>query len=302
MFQFRRYYGLASLAAAAALGCTSLETVRDLPLAKPAIAKNGVVLDVLFVRFPLGDAELNGPVWSEIDELHFPVSLRRRLEANGLRAGILSGAIPLKIEQLLKLTDSPEVDGTPQEVDVEQEPAAKQRQLRVRGGRRSNIVVMGETERVPEMSLLLRDDAGQVKGRTFQSVLGQFATRAYPKGDGGVRLEMIPELEHGAPQKRFVPGDGMFRVEFGPPREVLDQLRIEANLAPSQMLVLTTLPKRTGSLGYRFFTETRGDVSVQKMILVRLAHSEYDDRFSDGSPPIDEEQVKKLDVDVLVRE
>ena len=302
MQTLRRYLGCLSVAAAAAAGCTSLEPIRDLPLAKPTLSKTGVVLDVLFVRFPVGDPELNQTVWSEIDELHFPVDLRRRLENNGFRAGILSGALPLKIEQLLELTDRFDVDGAPKEVDVEREPAAKQRQLRVRGGRRSNVIVMGETERVPEMSLLLRDDAGQVKGRTFQSVLGQFATRAYPKGDGGVRLEMIPELEHGAPQKRFVPGDGMFRVEFGPPREVLDQLRIEANLAPSQMLVLTALPKKTGSLGYRFFTESRGDVSVQKMILVRLAHSEYDDRFSDGAPPVDEEQVKKLDVDVLVHE
>lgn len=293
---------IASWLLALAAGCSSLDPIKELPLSKPALSKNGVVLDVLFVRFPIDDPEFNRDVWEEIDELHLSADLRRRLEANGFRAGIISGALPTAVEQRLKLTDDPNFDDTPKEVEIEQEPAAKQRQLRIRGGRRANIVAMGETERVPELSLLLRDDAGQVKGRTFQNVLGQFAAKAFPKGDGGVRLELVPELEHGAAQKRFVPGDGMFKVEFGPPREVLDQLRIEASLAPSQMIALTTLPKKVGSLGYRFFTETRGDLTVQKMIIIRLAHSEYDDRFVEGAPPTDDEDVKRLDVNVLCHE
>jgi hypothetical protein len=220
-----------------------------------------------------------------------------------LRCGIISGPLPLKIEQLLDLKEKPtETEGSPQAIDVEQ-PVARQRQLRIRPGKRAEIIAMGEGERVGELSLLLRNDAGQVSGRTFTNVKGIFAAKAFPQGDGGVRLELTPELEHGAPQKRFVPGEGMFRVEFGPPHEVLDQLRIAADLSPGQMLALTAIPARVGSLGYRYFTESQGDATVQKMIIIRLAHSEHDDRFSDG-PVLTEENdaLKPVDINVNVHE
>jgi len=280
--------GLAAAVLTAHVGCTQIAPIKKLPLSVPSLAKNSVVLDVLFVRFPAGDAELNGPVWQEIDELHFSNDARRRLASNGLRAGVISGPLPLKIEALLKLTDKPTAEPEEgREIEVEHTPVVKQRQLRVQAGRRSNIITMGETERVPEMSLLLRGDDGQVKGRTFRDVMGLFALRAFPQGDGGVRLEFLPELEHGAAQKRFVPGDGMFKVEFGPPHEVIEDLKLSAVLTTGQFLAVTCVPERSGSLGYRFFTEEKGDAAMQKMLLIRLVHCEIDDRFNDTVSPTD---------------
>jgi hypothetical protein len=112
--------------------------------------------------------------------------------------------------------------------------------------------------------------------------MGLFTAKAFPKGDGGVSLEMTPELEHGDAQKRFTPGEGMFKVEFGPPHEVLDQLRWATDLTPGQMLVVSTFPNRPGSLGYQFFTEHDDTAQMQKLLLVRLVQCEFDDRFSDG--------------------
>src|SRR4029077_4305418 len=112
--------------------------------------------------------------------------------------GLISGPLPLRIEHLLDLKEHPTATAdAPKPVNVDRPPAAKQRQLQLRGGRRMNIVAMGENERIAEMSLLLCDDAGQVKGRNFTDVMGLFAARAFPLGDGGVRLELTPELEHG---------------------------------------------------------------------------------------------------------
>lgn len=303
MDRLTRIVALASLGAVVSAGCSQIEPIKSLPLSVPKLAKNGVVLDVMFVRAPLGDADLNEVVWNEIDELHFSPADRRRFDANGLRAGIISGQLPQPIERLIDLKEQPADDAdAPKEVDIER-PVGRQRQLRVRPGKRSEIIAMGEGDRVPEMSLLMKDDAGQVKGRTLTNVMGMFAARAYPQGDGGVRLEMTPELEHGAAQKRFVPGDGMFRVEFGPPHEVLEELRISATLAPGQMLALTARPERVGSLGYRFFTEKQGDATMQKMIVIRLAHSEFDERFNDGPAlATDEDGIKRLDLKAEVHE
>lgn len=287
-------------------GCTPLQPIKKLPLSVPTLAKNSVVLDVLFVRFPEGDRELNGPVWQEIDELHFTADTQRRFAANGLRAGVISGPLPLQIEKLLQLTDKPSTEqDAGSKVDVDRTPVVKQRQLRVQAGRRSNIIMLGETERVPEMSLLVRSDDGQVKGRTFRDVMGMFALRSYPQGDGGVRLDFVPELEHGTAQKRFVPGDGMFKVEFGPPHEVIDDLKLSAVLTTGQFLALTCMPDRPGSLGHRFFTESKGDAAMQKLLLIRLVHCEIDNRFeSDSSSgttdPVDEAQ--PLDLTAVTHE
>lgn len=271
------------VASATAVGCTHLEPLVKSPLTALPPIKNAVVLDVLFVRFPLGDPEVNGDVWQEIDELHLTPDERRRLETNGLRAGVLSGPLPLRLEQLLQLSEAPTKPEGPQPVEIERQPTAKQRQIRIRGGRRANIVVMGDQQRRDELSLLIRGDDDRVEGRTYRQAMGLFAARAFPQGDGGVRLEMTPELEHGEAQKRFTTGEGMFKVEFGPPHEVIEQLRWSARLAPGQMLVVSAIPGRIGSLGYHFFTELDGDATVQKMLLVRLTQCEYDDRFADGS-------------------
>lgn len=285
-------------------GCAPIQPMKQLPLTLPTTAKNGVVLDVLFVRFPADDPQLNKIVWEEIDELHFPAEVRRRLERNGLRAGVIAGPLPLSLENLIQLQDKPQehADEEPKEIDVEKQPAVKQRQLRLTAGRRSNILTLGETERVPEMSLLMLDDEGQVKGRTYRQVLGMFAARAFPGGDGGARLELIPELEHGTPQKRFVPGDGMFHVEFGPPHEVLNELKLSANLAPGQFVVVGADANRSGSLGYRFFTEERGAAPLRKMLLIRLAQADFDDRFS--NQPSDEvaAELKPIDLKVTTHE
>lgn len=282
-----------------------MEPVRNLPLTMPTLAKDSVTLDVLFVRYPADDKDFNGPVWDEIDELHFSQEARLRLTGNGIRAGILSGPLPMAIEKQIRLSEkSAEKDeSAPESVELDKQPKMKRRLLRLQAGRRSNILTMGETERVPEMSLLMLGIDGQPKGRTYRDVMGLFATRAFLNGDGGARIELIPELEHGIAQKRFVPGEGMFKVEFGPPHEVFTDLRIAADLTQGQFLVVGAVPSRPGSLGHRFFTEEKGDVPMNKMLLIRLAQSELDDRFSevdagDGS----KERLKTLDVIVNTHE
>src|SRR3989337_2061088 len=72
--------GLLVAVVAAASSCTPIRPPRIAsPLASPRMSPDSVVLDIFFVRFPLGDEEANGPLWDEIDEQHFPTELRREL-------------------------------------------------------------------------------------------------------------------------------------------------------------------------------------------------------------------------------
>ncbi|MCH8922227.1 MAG: hypothetical protein IIA67_03630, partial [Planctomycetes bacterium] len=63
------------------------------------VARDGVILEVYSVRFPYGRDGENAGLWAEIDEQSIPRDLRRRLQQNGFRAGVVSGHIPRRLEE-----------------------------------------------------------------------------------------------------------------------------------------------------------------------------------------------------------
>jgi hypothetical protein len=272
------------------VGCARLDKSAGSPLTPLRAATETVGLEIFVVRIPQDSPDLNDAFWNEIDEQQFPAELRRKLAANGFRAGVVGNRLPLKLEQLLKLSEEPaKAELEPNRVvDFENEPPIRRRLLQILSGRRANIICLGEHVREPELVVLMREADGQLAGRTYHKVMGLLAAKAIPQGDGRVQIELVPELEHGEPQRRFEPGDGMLRVEFGPPHERFEMLRLAATLSPGQMLLVTGLSERTGSLGYQFFIERNAKRSQQKLLLVRLAQTQYDDLFTDVPQPNDE--------------
>ena len=267
-----------------ASGCAAWEhpTAGRLPTQPPSLET--VALDVVVARVPLGDEVANGSLWDEIDEQPLPTELRRLLAANGMRAGVIGTRLPVALERLLKLTETPPSgDPVNHVVDFENEPPLRHRLVRIMAGRRTNIICTGENRRRPELPILVREPDGGLRGKTYRQVMGLLATHALLENDGRVRLELVPEIEHGDAQRRFEPGEGMMRIEFGPPHEKYDFLRISAVLAPGQMLLVTGMPNRPGSLGYQFFMEPEAQRPQQKLLLVRLAQAQYDDLFSNDA-------------------
>lgn len=272
---------LSSLAALTASGCATWEhpTPGRLNAVRPAIET--VALDVVIARVPMGDPVANGELWNEIDEQPLPTELRRLLAANGLRAGVIGMRLPVPLERLLKMNDRPPSDDPVEHVvDFEKEPAVRHRMVRIVSGRRTNIICTGENSRHAELPVLMREPDGGLRGRTYRQVMGLLAAHAQLEGDGRVRLELVPEIEHGEPQRRFEPGEGMMKIEFGPPHEKYEFLRMPLVLSPGQMLLITGLPDRPGSLGYQFFMEPGAQKPQQKLVLVRLAQTQYDDLFT----------------------
>jgi hypothetical protein len=152
-------------------------------------------------------------------------------------------------------------------------------------GRPAKIICTGEHARHAELSVLIRGADGQVNGRTYRKVMGLLGIKAFPQGDSRVRLEVVPELEHGDSARRFEPSDGAMRVEFSPPHEKFELMRMESMLSPGQLLLITCRPERPGSLGYQFFTDAKGAKAEQKLLLVRLLLARYDNLFDTGVPP-----------------
>jgi hypothetical protein len=269
----------------AIVGCVKVHTAGKLPLAMAQMSPNSVGLELVFTRFAFGDDQLNGALWAEIDEQQIPVETRRRLADNGFRVGLVGGRLPASLERLLQSSQAEQPAGELLNFELANEPVIRGRIVQSPAGVPKRIIVSGEQRQHEQLAVLFRDAGGAVTGRTYALARGVLVAKTHPQSDGRVRLELVPEVEHGAPQRRFIPRDGYARFEFGPAADVFDHLRLETTLAPGQTLVVGTFPDRPATLGYQYFTEQESGPLKQKLLLIRLARTQHDELTPVPSTP-----------------
>ena len=100
-----------SLIALALAGCARIERRGKSPLPPLRMSQESVTVEKLSVRFPYGDEDLNGPLWNDVDEQCFSPELRRRLAANGLRAGLVGLLLLLGGNGLVSLAEQKVASG-----------------------------------------------------------------------------------------------------------------------------------------------------------------------------------------------
>ena len=273
-------------AAALAWGSGCARWVTSLPdepskLPPPRMSPDSVVLELAFVRLPAADQATNDAIWAEADEQHFPPELRRQLSANGLRMGVLGQELPVKLREALDAAASQALEDRSEDVATsDTEVNRAQRRLQCRTGRRAKIVV---TKTHPKLPLLTIED-GQIRGNELSGAQCLLALKPYPQGDGRVRLELTPEIEHGEMKTQWVGQEGSLMQRVGRERLVLDRLRSEATLALGQVLVVSATSEVKG-VGERFFTEPAGGTVERTLLLVRVAQTQLDDLFAPEQIP-----------------
>jgi hypothetical protein len=285
----RSAVGVWLVAAVVPAGCRNLaDPVGKSPLRPARMSPDSVVLEVFFVRFPFGEPEANGPLWDEIDEMQLPAEVRQRLGRNGFRVGLVGGQVPTALSKLMDLKDKPAPGSQSLEkrvVDLEHEPHVVRRHMEVRAGCRTEIVASDIQDEMP----VLLSNASGLEGEIFRKAQAVLVATAFPQPDGRVRVELVPEVHYGDNRLRRVIAPGMVRLESGKRKRVFDEMAIQCALAPGNMLVLSTLPSRAGSLGYRFFTQDANGQREQKLLIVRLAQTQNDELFdSPGVLPLDD--------------
>ena len=278
----------------AAVGCAKWASRRqptvELPLARPTMSNDSVALDMIFVRVSVDDPDFNEAIWQDIDEQALDAGARRRWAEHGFRVGLVGSRIPSALERLLPL-GTVSADSVEQRPDLNEEQPVVYRHLQTRKGRRSEVLASPVYEQLP----LLLPDGDEVVGRTYSQAQGVFALFGTPQGDGRVHLKLVPELHHGEKLGRLVYGEGRVRIEPGRARKVFEDLAIDTELAPGQMLLLTYDDARGGSVGRRFFTDDTSGSPQRKLLLIRIAQTQYDDRFSGDSVIPGEEADPALD-------
>jgi hypothetical protein len=271
--------GLLGLLLLACCGCTAVGADLDksesplVPLQKSA---QQIEVEVVFVRVPDSTELAADRLWEHVDEQAISAEQRRRLWKNGFRAGIVGTQLPVRLAEILQHASSIEGDGTVQfnTADAEGLGVTRRRMFLQRG--RNGELVAGPVQ--AELQVLHMNES-DLQGDTFYDAQPQFSILAQRTGDGRVELTLVPELHFGEYRQRYVPGEGMFRLDNSRDKKVFEQLKIQASVSPGQILMLGAQAARSGSLGYQFFTDTTSSLSASKLLMIRVSENSFGSIF-----------------------
>lgn len=207
------------------------------PQAKPPART--LLVEVLFVRWDPQDEQLQDELWRFVDESALGEALARRLNANGIRAGVITGHLPQDLQSRFSAPASETAAVDPAEAPV------SRRLLQLLPGRRSEIVTAPTIEEL----VMLEHAADTVRGATYRGATALLAVVVEPAADGRMRVTAVPEVKHGPLEKSWVGEDGSFRMETGQRRERLEHLGIDITLPRQGMLVIGSTGADAATVG-----------------------------------------------------
>jgi len=267
---------LMSVIALVLQSCSVVEpTVDSKSLLTPlAVSSDAITLEVFSVPVPRGEEQV-AALWKLVDEQALPAEQRQRLDRNGFRAGVLGPTIPAELAEVLKVTEKRVEEGQEFKMTLDPEATVNLRLVHAKAGKRVEVAIPETREHLH----LLETTGGEVGGKTYAQAECRLGLRANYENDGRVRLEIVPEVHHGAFQSRMRGNDGMMMFTQERPKRVFDELQMTPQLGPGQMILLAARADRPASVGYHFFHDTRGDRPVTMLWVIRLARGTHDSAF-----------------------
>jgi hypothetical protein len=267
----------------AASGCSlvgsalvSRDSLPDETLAessRPKPAPRTIQLEVLFVRHADDDRLFRETLWTHVDEQVLDLEQRRSLNANGLRAGIVSGELPPELGERLAAATVHASPGDVAAVDA----VRSRRRLQLLPGRRSELVT---ATRLPQL-VLLEQCGGEIRGGTYHDATPLLAVEAEPAADGRVRLTVVPEIKHGPVEKTWEGEDGMFRLEAGQRRHRLDHLGIDVTVPAGGTLFVGCAGDPSATVADGLLRDADGGESHStKLVAIRAVARSLDPAFA----------------------
>ena len=242
----------------------------------PRLAPDGVVLEVEFVRVPTARTDEFIGLWSEVDEQQIPLDVRRRLDANGIRSGVVGLQLPVFLRDLLDAEKPAYEQLSEGDLVPDSDIFSNYQRLQCRSGSRKRVVA---SPQMPGTSVIILKLDGRLRAEPYDAAQAVFTVATYPQGDGRVRVVVTPMIEHGQPQMKFVALPGSIAMQTGREKTEFDQMKIETLLSPGQTLIVAGATDAKG-LGGFVFHDSIGS-NQRSMMLLRLAQSQYDDLWSE---------------------
>jgi hypothetical protein len=250
---------------------------------KPGI--ESAALEVVFIRHSFELPALNEELWNQVDESSLSPEVRQALAQNGFRAGVISGALPLSVEEAMSGVEvAASSDNSAAGAAVPKlgdESLVRRRTLHTLPGQRSELLASGIYAQLP---LLVRGDGGVVQGSNYTNAQCVIAAKTMPLGDHRIRLQLVPEVQHGEARREIRGDDGVFRFDSARPKVAFEKMAIDVVLSPGQSIVLGTRTDLPGSVGHRFFTEPQDGQLEQKLMLIRFIGTRFDNLLNGELP------------------
>jgi hypothetical protein len=253
------------------------DTLSDAPIEapRPKPAPRTIHLEVLFVRCERHDPAAGDRLWDAVDEQALGADVRRRLNANGLRAGVVTGDLPAPLAERLAAAGSETTTTDIAGIDA----ALARRLLQVLPGKRCELVTAAH---LPSLVVMEQCD-DEVRGATYHDATSQLVIEARPAADGRVQLGVVPEIRHGPVEKSWVGEEGMFRLETGQRRHRMEHLGIDVALPAGGVLLIGGGGEPGASVGDGLLRDQGGEErSTVRLLAIRPLARGVDPAFAPG--------------------
>jgi hypothetical protein len=218
----------------------------------PMVAPEAILVQSVLIEQPIGDQFLDRDLWATTRPVGEPET-RALLAENGLRAGVLSGSLPQRFQDLL---DSEADTVSPNEMSFNSRTEAV-------------IPTAGPVD--PCRFALLSDLAGKPLSAEYQHARCGVFIRPRVEAGGRVQVYCEPNIQHGERRDRYRPnedGTGFVKTEELPV-EKFPNLGFEAVLNAGDCLVLGWNAEQTGTLGQALFAAEVNNRPRQRVLVIR---------------------------------
>jgi hypothetical protein len=208
-------------------------------------------IEIGLLRQPLGDRYFNQDVWKQVDELALSLDRRLALEANGIRAGIISGNTPAELQALL----------------TSKKTCVQSRRITLRNGH-EHFLTLAPDERPLVLHVI---DQGETVAQDFADALCGLALRFELADAGKVRIKCEPRVRHGEAQRGLKPAADRsdWTLSTGRPEEKYPSLAWELVLSTTEYGIVGGLLDREQSLGFNGFTKRTNTDAYQYLLVIR---------------------------------
>ena len=263
-------------------GCarwSNLEDIAKKPthgITTMSMADDVIPVEVIFLR--MGSQQLIElqSVWPRVNEQILPIDLRKRLDQNGIRAAVVDTVIPLPLQTMIDSVEKRLQDDPLEQAGIGADVRSHSRLLQCRDGQRKEISV--RPSRTGSM-ILLHNEGGAAKGRSYDDPQLLFDFRAHPKGDGSATIHFTPEIQHGQLKQKIIGQEFALRREMKRDSDTWPDLAIEHTMVPGQILMVTASTPARGLGEHFFYTETASGDFEQLLFLMRIGPSKIDSAF-----------------------
>jgi hypothetical protein len=267
-------------------GCATWYSLTNQPeeptssLPKPKSSPDTVAIETIFLRLTAEDDLRWGEVWARIDEQSLDIELRRRLDQNGIRGGVINGELPLVVDHWVEKAAQAIKTDVLEQASIAADVSTHVQTLRCRTGKRKELAVRSKRD---GSIVLLHSDGKLARGQEFAEPTMLFDVRTTPNFDGSARIRLLPEIQYGPLLPVYLGGDMAFRREMRRKSKSWEELAVSVNLTPSQTLLLTSTDPPRGLGEHFFYSETAEKKQDRIVLLLRMVSTQVDPLFDPDS-------------------